>query len=238
MHRPLRSLSLFLACLAAAFAAAVPAAHAAPICGEGMYSYAGFTGFSARSGTTGVAASIEQAAPLGVRAGHVAGWVGVVDPRSGGAWLQAGLSAMPGATRSSVYYEVAVPGRAPVYHQLALPASSHRFAVREERLHPGWWTVSVDGRSVAPPVHLPGSHGRWIPQVLGESWAGQATGECNDYAYAFTGVQLLSRAGRPASGIAGPLHADADYVVLHPSRTSFVAASRGVSGARVPANGG
>ena len=94
----------------------------------------------------------------------------------------------------------------------------------------------VDGQPVTAPIHLPGSHDRWMPQVLGESWAGQASGACNAYAYAFSGVQLLSGAGRAGSGLGGPVRTDADYVVLHRSQTSFIAASLGITGARVPAN--
>jgi len=237
MQRPTTHILLCLLTAAVVSASAgAGSARASAICGEGTYAYAGYTGFSGRTGTAGVAARIGQAAALGVRSGHVAGWVGVVDPRSGEAWLQAGLSALPGATRSDAYYEVAVPGHDPVYHELALPPGSHRFAVLEARGRPGWWTVSVDGRPVASPVHLPGSHGRWVPQVLGESWAGQTSGACNAYAYAFSGVQLLA-AGKPAAGITGPLRADADYVVLGRSQRSFVAASRGITGARLPATG-
>src|ERR1700756_1368118 len=111
-----RAISMAAALFAAAACAftALPA-RASSICGNGTYAYAGFDG---RSPTDGVSATISQAAALDVRSGHVAGWVGVVDENTGSAWLQVGLSALPSATTSGIYYEVAAPGHAPVYHQL------------------------------------------------------------------------------------------------------------------------
>jgi hypothetical protein len=210
-------------CAAAACAFSAPA-HAAAICGNGTYAYAGFDG---RSATRGVSATIAQAGPLQVRDGHVAGWIGVVEPDTSASWLQVGLSALPGDTTSGIYYEVAFPGHAPSYHLLRSnvpPGERHRFAVLELQHRPNWWRVWVDGKPVTAPLHLRGSHDRWTVQVLGESWAGTASGICNSYAYAFSGVSLLaSTSGRVL------VLADPNYTIVRRPGASFVAASLGTS---------
>jgi hypothetical protein len=219
----LRHIPLAAACLSAAACAFTAApARAAAICGHGMYAYAGFDG---RSATSGVSATIAQAGPLEVRGGHVAGWIGIVDPSTDSAWLQVGLSALPNDTASGIYYEVAVPGGAPVYHQLATaitPGVAHRFAVLEER--PNWWVVWVDGKAVTAPIHLRGSHRRWTAQALGESWAGPANGICNSYAYGFGHVSLLGGARQPAGISVAAVH-DPSYAIVRLSQTSFLAKS-------------
>jgi hypothetical protein len=205
---------------AAACAFSASPARAAAICGDGTYAYAGFDG---RSPSAGVSATIAQAGPLQVSRGHVAGWIGVVDEGTGSAWLQVGLSALANDTVSGIYYEVAFPGHAPVYHQLqatVTPGVPHRFAVLEVQRRPSWWRVWVDGKPATAPLHLRGSHHRWTAQALGESWAGTATGACNAYAYAFGSVSLL-RSGRV------PPVADPHYAVLLRSPASFVATSVG-----------
>jgi hypothetical protein len=211
------------ACLVTAAACAFSAApaSASTICGEGTYAYAGYTGGPV---TSGVSATIEQAAPLAVHAGHVAGWIGVVEPTNGNAWLQAGLSALPGQSESEIYYEVAVPGHDPVYHEVAAGVAagrSHTFAVTERR--PNWWAVTVDGRAVMAPVYLRGSHGRWTAQVLGESWAGTVSGACNAYSYAFSGVELRGARPRQSDPLPASLRHDSSYAVTDRSRTGFVA---------------
>jgi len=218
-----------LASGAALLAAASPSRAAGPICGEGTYSYAGF---ALGSGSHGVSATIEQIGSLDVRAGHVAGWIGVVDPVTGNAWLQVGLSALPGNATSQIYYEVARPGGAPVYRDVRRFIASgepHRFAVLELARRPGWWRVWVDGVPMTAPIHLRGSHNRWTAQVLGESWAGATTGACNGYAYSFSGVSLYDAAYRNLAGLGGVARTDPDYIVTRYSRSSFLAAS--ISGA-------
>lgn len=213
------------ACAAAACAFTASPARAAGICGNGMYSYAGLDGSTP---TRGVSAGIAQAGPLDVHKGHVAGWIGVVDPQSGNAWLQVGLSALPGQPASDIYYEIATPGHAPAYHLVRAHItawSTHRFAVLELRSRPSWWRIWVDGRPVTPPLHLAGSHRRWTAQVLGESWAGTATGACNAYAYSFTNVSLKS----------GTTAEDPNYAVVRSSHSSFVAGSRSTITARAEA---
>jgi hypothetical protein len=215
-----RHIPLGVALIAAAVCAfSASPARAASICGDGTYAYAGFDG---GTGTRGVSATISQAGPLGVRDGHVAGWVGVVDPRTDAAWLQVGLSALPNDTTSEIYYEVAFPGHAPVYHQVRTGVAvgePHRFAVLELQGRSNWWRVWVDGKPATAPLHLQGSHGRWSAQVLGESWAGTASGACNTYRYAFDGVSLL------AANVRMPAQHDPNYAVVRRSPTSFVATS-------------
>lgn len=208
-------------CAAAACAFSAPA-DAAAICGNGTYAYAGF---DSRPPTRGVSATIAQAGPVQVHDGHVAGWIGVVEPDTNAAWLQVGLSALPGDATSGIYYEVAFPGHAPSYHLLrsnVAPGERHRFAVLEMQHRPNWWRVWVDGKPVTGPLHLRGSHDRWTVQVLGESWAGNVSGICNSYAYAFSGVSLLTSASGRVLAVADP-----NYVVLRRSGASFVAASVG-----------
>jgi hypothetical protein len=216
----LRHILVAAAAMAAAACAFTAPARATAICGEGTYAYAGFDG---RSVSRGVSATIDQAGPLQVVKGHVAGWVGVVDPNTTG-WLQVGLSAMPNDTTSGIYYEVAFPGHAPVYHLLQSEVGQgeqHRFAVLELRSRPNWWRVWLDGKPATPPLHLRGSHDRWTSQVLGESWAGTASGLCNRYSYGFSNVSLLD------AGVRLPSFDDPNYVVLRRSPSSFVASSIG-----------
>lgn len=220
------------ACLvtAAACAATASPARATTVCGNGTYAYAGFAGGTV---TRGVSATIQQEGPLSVHAGHVAGWIGVVDPGTDSAWLQVGLSALPGQTTSAIYVEYAEPGRSPVYRRLATGISvgdPHSFAVLEQPWARDQWVVWIDGSPVGPPLHLPGSH-RWTVQVLGESWAGRRTGACNAYSYGFANVELISAHGR-ASALAGRPIADPNYLVADRTTSGFVATSFGVGGFR------
>jgi hypothetical protein len=230
LSRPTFGILVLLIAACAAATAAAPAA-AEPICGEGMYAYAGYDGHSP---TRGVSATLTQAGPLTVLRGHVAAWIGIVDPERAGAWLQVGMSAMPGQAESAVYYEYAMPGSSRVYREVVTGIAvgePHRVAVLEERRQPGWWEVRVDGRRAAPPVHLPGSHDRWKVQALGESWAGDASGPCNAYSYSFDDLSLRpapgSRAGKPVT-----LLRDPHYVVAQRSQSGFVVASFGVGSVR------
>jgi hypothetical protein len=209
------------AVVAAAVFAGSASARPTAICGEGTYAYAGFDGHTA---SRGVSATIAQTGPLQVRSGHVAGWIGVAEPNAAESWLQIGLSALPNDTTSAIYYEVAFPGHAAAYHVLATGVTTgaqHRFAVLEMPSRPNWWRVWLDGKPASAPLYLRGSHGRWTAQVLGESWAGTATGPCNAYSYGFSGVSLLEPRDRAAM-LAGP-----NYAVLRRSKSSFVATSVG-----------
>jgi len=233
MSSPLRPLLVLLAVSAAALAATAVPARATTICGEGTYAYAGYTGDDTVS--SGVSATIEQAGPLAVHAGHVAGWIGVSEPNDANGWIQVGLSAFPGQATSEIYYEVTKPGHDTVYHEVAAdvgPGAAHTFAVLEQHRRPGWWRVWVDGRPVSSPVYLAGSHGRWTPQVLGESWAGEVSGACNAYSYAFSSVKVRPAEKSAARGLTGPLYHDSYYVVTDRSRSGFVASSFGVANFR------
>jgi len=203
----------------------------AGICGLGTYSYAGV---ESRVATGGVSAAIASVAPPAVRGGHVAGWVGVGGQAEGpdgvDAWLQVGLNALPDDTTNRVYYEVTLPGRQPVYRELrgGVPTGErHRFAVAEVPNRLGWWRAWVDGSPVSPAFFMPGSHGRWTAQVLGESWAGNASsGRCNGYGYSFGQVMLAGgkkRLWRPASKL--DLFQDANYRLFRLSRSGFLAAA-------------
>lgn len=216
----IRHILVAAAAIAAAVCAFSAPARADGACAEDSYAYAGFGGGAA---TRGVSATIDQAGPLQVSNGHVAGWIGVVEPDAT-AWLQVGLSALPDDTTSGIYYEVAFPGQGPVYHLLQSGVGAgerHRFAVLEVPRRPSWWRVWLDGRPATPPLHLAGSHGRWTAEVLGESWAGMGTGMCNRYSYDFSGVSLLAADG----GL--PVYQSGDYTVLRRSRSSFIATSIG-----------
>ena len=172
-----------------------PVAHA---CGSSGYSYAGVT---SQARVHGVGASITALRSPSVQNGHVAGWVGVggpgLGPHGSSEWIQVGYSGFPGLTLGSLYYEVALPGRAPTYHELlsAVPAgATHRLSVLEVAHHPDSWRVWVDGRAVGKPVYLPGSHGTWRGVATAESWGGGLRA-CNKYAYRFRRVAVAGNAG-------------------------------------------
>lgn len=170
---------------------------------------------------------------MAVRDGHVAGWVGVggVSEGPGGtdAWIQVGLSAFRGDTSNRIYYEIAQPGREPVYRDLRMnvrPGERHRFAVVELPQRPGWWRISLDGTPVSAPVLMPGSHGRWTAQALGESWSGATTGDCNAFAYSFGKVAVAGPGRRewaPAARV--DVFTDEYYRLVRTSPSSFLAAS-------------
>jgi hypothetical protein len=172
-----------------------PAAHA---CGSSGYSYAGVT---SQARVHGVGAAITALASPSVQNGHVAGWVGVggpgLGPHGSTEWIQVGYSGFPGLTVGSLYFEVALPGRAPTYHEIlsAVPAgATHRLAVLEVARHPNWWRVWVDGHRASKPVYLPGSHGSWRGVATAESWGGGMRA-CNKYAYRFRRVAVAGSAG-------------------------------------------
>lgn len=222
--------TIIVAVLAAALgAAALAPAAGATICGSGTYAYAGL---GSRGAVLGVSATITPSAPLGVRDGHVAGWVGVTSPDAAGGnggWLQVGLSAFPGDSSSRLYYEATVPGRPTVYRELATAVpfgQAHRFAVTEVAGLPGWWQASVDGAPAGPAIYMPGSDRRWSAQAAGESWAGSSSGACNDYGYSFDSFAVQSaRTGRWAPAASVDLFQDPGYVVVRSSSSSFVASS-------------
>jgi hypothetical protein len=200
-------------------------------CGLKSYSYAGV---QADDRSHGVSATLDTTAAPNVSAGHVGGWVGLggVDQGPGGTaeWIQAGLAAFASDRTSQMYYEVAVAGSAPQYVEIARNVRAgvrHRFTVLEMSHRASWWRVWVDGRPVSPPIHLPGSHDKWHPQVVAENWNGGADA-CNLYSYRFSDVSLAQAQGgvwRPLESIS--VFQDVGYHVVPISDTprSFVAAS-------------
>ena len=198
---------LTVLCLAFAAASAAQAASSklggtarATGCNGQAYSYAGL---QSNAKAHGVAATLVPMSAPSVIDGHVGGWVGVggTDAGPGGVaeWLQVGFAAFSGSdgTRSRLYYEVTRPGVNPKYVELdpsVAPGVKRRVAVLEMAGRPSWWRVWVDGAAVSPAIHLPGSHGTWYPQAIGENWNG-GTGACNAFAYQFTDVMLAQTNG-------------------------------------------
>lgn len=220
--------------LALVFLVAAPAEGGSTLaigCGVQPYSYAGV---QADSKAHGVEATLDPTVAPAVTDGHVGGWIGLggTDAGPGGAaeWIQVGLAAFTAQDTSQIYYEVTVAGSQPKYHEVAANITSgqaHKFAVLEVSHRPSWWRIWVDGRPVSPAIHLPGSHEKWYPQAVAESWNGNA-GACNAYAYRFSDVSLA----RANGGVWRPLSAmsvvqDAGYRVTPISQTprSFVASS-------------
>ena len=191
-------LRLLLATGAVAAAASGGAARASA-CGSNGYSYAGL---AAPQHAFGISAMVSSVADFDLPYGHVAGWVGVGGPGEGprgtNEWLEIGLSRFPGVVGSEVYYEVAQPGRYPVYHEVAsgLPAGKTvEVSVLEMHDRPDWWRVSLNGRLVSRPIRLPASHDRWTPIATAESWAGGRGRACNTFLYHFRRLRLAHAAG-------------------------------------------
>jgi hypothetical protein len=219
-------LLILCALIAGSLASALPA-HAQATCGSSAYAYAGV---QTQRAVYGASATITALAAPDVKAGHVAGWVGVA-AKNGEAWIQIGLSALPGDRSNNVYLEFAQPNRDPRYILLrtAVPIGErHRVAVKELEYRPGWWRAWLDGSPVDRPVFLPGSHGRWRAQVMGESW-NDNSGACNRYAYAFHSVVLAPSPRRPWRELAGVRSTwDAGYGLIWNSSSDFVASTLAV----------
>lgn len=217
------------AALAAACFLTVPAF--AGSCGLGTYSYAGI---GSRTIVSGVSAAITPASAATVGSGgHVSGWIGVGGVGEGAngmdEWIQIGVTAYAGDTTSRIYYEIARPGRKPIYRELnhrVQAGEKHRFAVRELAQRPGWWRTWVDGSPVSAPVFLAASHAHWKAQLVGESAGGDAAGVCNRYAFAFGNVAVAG-ARTSAWGLFGKfqLFQDPFYRLVRNSASSFVARS-------------
>jgi hypothetical protein len=216
--------------LAGALAAAVSLTYAAPAgaCGGKPYAYAGV---SATTRAFGVSAALTALAPPHVGNGHVAAWVGVggrgLGPNGSDEWIQVGLSGFAGGS-TSVYYEVARPGRVPVYTEVEAnlrPGEARALGVLEVRGRRDWWRVWVDGGPVGRPIHLPGSHGSWTPMATGESWTTGGS-RCNGYQYRFDGVRVARAPGGSWEEIGDHYtFSDAGYRLVHRSTATFVATS-------------
>jgi hypothetical protein len=201
-------IALLAGALALAAAVLVPAAVACP---KG-YSYAGLYG---ESESAGIAATISMLGKPGVAgaSSHVAGWVGVGGPGLGphgeDEWLQVGLATFGDSRDGRLYYEIAQPGQAPRYTELANgiePGQRLPVAVLELPFAPDTWIV-VSPAGVAGPFYLPGSHAAWAPIATGESYAAGA--RCNRSSYRFERLRLAGadgswHAARRASALRDP----------------------------------
>jgi len=191
--------TLRLLLLLAVAAVSLGGAATALACGQGGYSYAGL---GAPNRAFGVSATVTGLNSFDVLNGHVAGWVGVGGPGEGpggsNEWLQIGLSGFPGITGSDVYYEVALPHRFPVYHQVAtaVPAGQAvKVTVLEMHSRPNYWRVWLNHKAVSQAIYLPESHDRWTPIATAESWDGGTGGTCNTFLYRFRHVAVANSMG-------------------------------------------
>jgi hypothetical protein len=160
--------------------------------GAGGYSYAGH---QATHAGHGVRATITMTRAPSVEAGHVAGWVGLGGPEQGAngedAWIQAGITSMPGLD-PMIYVEIVRSGRAPEFMLIeegVAPGRPHELAVLEMAGRRDWWRAWVDGQAVTDPVRIAGSSGRWAPIATAETW-NSGTGTCNAFAFRFERVSV------------------------------------------------
>jgi hypothetical protein len=161
--------------------------------------------------------------------GHVAGWVGVGGPGLGphgtDEWVQVGYAGFAGGN-TQIYYEVTQPNLPPQYHQVDANVSlSAKNVMAVSEMKPNAWQVSVNGEPVSPLVSLPGSHGKFTPQAIGETWNGGTT-ICNSYAYAFRNVQVAPQPGASwATGKTGYRWQNKQQLLLTIAANSFVTRS-------------
>jgi hypothetical protein len=182
-------IALLAGALTLAAAVLSPAALACP---RG-YSYAGLYSPTDAAGIAATISLLDTPAVAGPT-GHVAGWVGVGGPGLGphgtDEWLQVGLASFGDSPDGRLYYELAQPGRAPQYVELAsgiVPGIRVRVAVMELQFARNEWIV-ISPAGIEGPFLLPHSHGVWGPVATAESYAD--TTRCNSYAYRFSDLQL------------------------------------------------
>lgn len=172
----------------------MPAALACP---KG-YSYAGLYSSAKADGIAATISMLDTPAAVG-GSNHVAGWIGVGGPGLGphgeDEWLQVGVATFGNSNEGRLYYELAQPGRAPEYVELAngiVPGIKVRVAVLELQFARDAWIV-VSPAGISGPFYLPRSHQVWEPMATAESYA--ETTQCNRYAYRFGGLQLAHADG-------------------------------------------
>lgn len=225
-----KTLRLFLATAAFAAAALAGAAGALACGNTNGYSYAGL---GAPTHGYGISAIITPLDAFDVFNGHVAGWVGVGGPGEGpngsNEWLQVGYSGFPGVTGSDIYYEVALPGRFPTYHQVSAGLSFgtvSKVAVLEMHNRANWWRVWMNHKPVSPPIRLPESHDRWSPIATAESWDGGTGGACNTFLYQFRHVSIAHAAGGGWHQLTDgyPIRSAATRIQRHRGAAGFFAA--------------
>lgn len=218
----LRLLLALLVCCATALAAVgTPNATAGPqaACASGAHGSPGYSyaGHQNRTVARGVRATITPTEKPDVRAGHVAGWVGVGDPGQGDkgatAWIQAGIAGVP-ELGLIAYVEIMRPGAPRRF--VALPTAVAvgtpvTFEVVE--LTAGSWQVRVDGKAVTKPVRLGLAASAWKPIATGESYDG-GRGHCNGFRFRFEDVRVRTAGSDGWSAFApGARFVDRGHVV-------------------------
>jgi hypothetical protein len=206
---------------------------------QAAYDYAGAQDFAPHAGLR--ATLRNMVAPL-VRAGHVAGWLGVGGPGRGPngttEWLQIGYASMQGMPQQ-IYYEVTLPDKPSTYHaveQSVGVGEQHRVTVLEVARQPGSWRVWLDGKPASPAIRLPGSHRRFEPQALAETW-NAGSGQCNRYGYSFRNIQAARAPGGPWGRTkAGYVWRDQTDQVFKTSPDSFLARSAQAHATSPPLN--
>lgn len=201
--------------------------------GEAGYGYAGLQSIRRAHG---VRATITALARPYVESGHVAAWIGVGGPRQGPGgtdeWIQVGLAAFQNAQDSKLYYEVAEPGKTPVYHEILNRVDAGqrvRVAVLEMSRRPSYWRVWVNGEAVSPAIYLPGSGGaRWRPIATAETWDGGRQA-CNGFGYRFDRLGVAGwRGGSWLRFRSGYRWEDPGYRVVVRRRAAFRALATAV----------
>ena len=198
MTKPLRLLSITATVAAVALGSGAARALA---CGNSRgYSS---TRIGGSSDAFGISAQIAQTSTFDILNGNVAGWVGVGGKGQGlygssSEWLRVGLAAFPGITGSGLYYEVALPGRYPIYREVSTAVSVGTYTkvtVLEMHNRPSLWRVWVNHKPVSPPILLPESHDGLKATAKSESWDGGTGGTCNDYSYRFRHLSIADAPG-------------------------------------------
>ena len=188
---------LFLTATVAAVA--LGGAARALACGNSEgYSY---SRVRAPSSAYGISARIAQLNAFDILNGHIAGWVGVggtgEGPHGSNEWLRVGSAGFPGITGSDIYYEVALPGTYPTYHEVSTGAvgAYTKVTVLEMHNRPNRWRVWVNHKPVSAPIRLPESHDGLMPIATSESWDGGTGGMCNDFSYSFRDLSIARAPG-------------------------------------------
>lgn len=221
-----RSFLIPVVALLASLATSAPAfAGSSFSCGSQGYSYAGISAIQSRSGISATITALRQPH---VVAGHVAAWVGVggygLGPNETNEWLQAGISAAPDQP-ASLYYELALPGKAPVYHVVPIEVGvgkTYDVSVLESREHPNWWRVWVNGARASDRFYLPGSRNAWKPVATTENYDG-GVGACNAFSFKFSAIRATVT-NRPGwTPVAGSVLTSPGYAVQGRTLAGFVA---------------
>jgi hypothetical protein len=195
-------------------------------CKPNAYDY---SGVETAAATSGIRTDLTVVSTPEVKAGHVAGWVGVGGPGLGPSgtdeWVQIGYAGFD-TGEDQIYYEDALPNKPPQYHTVVAsvePGAKNWMGVLESAQTKGSWQLWLNNKPVSPVIALPSSHGKFAPQAIGENWSG-GTSQCNTYEYAFGSVQVASRPGGSwITGKAGQTWGDAHEKATKTGIGSFTA---------------